>query len=157
MTLIVLASGTTILGLWIQRSVTAAVVERTAGVTALYIDSLVSPLVQELATETRLDEHSQAALDALLTETALSSQIVSVKIWALDGEILYSPNRSLIGQSFPVDQGMARAIRGEVVSVLSSLDREENRYERAHWDSLIETYAPVRQVGTDTVIAVSEF
>lgn len=156
-TLGVLLVGMTTLGLWVQESIINAVVGRTAAVTALYMDSFVSPLIQDVSGGRELSPEAQEALNRFLTETALGSEVVSVKIWAIDGRILYSPNPDLIGQSFPIDDELAGAIDGQVVSMLSSLDRAENEYERGNWDELIETYAPVRSEGTGDVIAVSEF
>jgi signal transduction histidine kinase len=49
------------------------------------------------------------------------------------------------------------AFAGEVQTEISDLTEPENEFERGQWSRLIETYTPVRKVGTSTVVAVSEF
>jgi signal transduction histidine kinase len=95
--------------------------------------------------------------DLLLTETALGPDIVAFKLWAPDGTVLYSPNQALIGQSFDPHPELEQAFEGDIVAELSDLSKPENVYERQLWDSLIETYAPVRREGTEEIVAVAEF
>ena len=155
--LVILMMGTFTIGLWMQSKVKEAVIDRTAGVAALYVDGLVSPLIQDSPVHGPVSPTARDELDLLIESTALDSEIVSVKIWSPTGVILYSPNPDLIGHSFDVAEDLARAFDGEVVSALSDLSEPENEYERKTWDSLIETYAPVRSSSTGTVIAVTEF
>ena len=155
--LAILLMGMVTIGLWMQSNVKVAVVDRTAGMAALYIDSLVSPLIQDSSSEGSLSSTARDELDLLVESTSLDPEVVSVKIWSPDGVILYSPNADLIGRAFDVEEELDRAFSGEVVSKLSDLSEPENEYERMAWDSLIETYAPVRSEGTDSVVAVTEF
>ena len=154
---VILTFGMLTIGLWVQSAVEQVVINRTAGVTALYVDSFVSPLVQELPERGELSPTDRADLDRLITRTPLGSQIVSFKIWSPGGEILYSPNPELVGRTFEISDALQRAFGGEVVSEVSDLTDPENEYERADWETLIETYAPVRSEGSGTVFAVSEF
>lgn len=147
----------TALGVWIHGAIEDAVINRTAGVTALYVDSFVAPIMEEYGQEGEVSAAGMAELDGLLTETALGTQIASFKIWNRAGQILYSPNQSLIGETFDRGEDLDLAFQGEVVSQLTSLEEPENAYERTRWKRLIETYSPVRALGTDQVIAVAEF
>ncbi len=45
----------------------------------------------------------------------------------------------------------------DLISGFTNLTEAENAYEAQRWDRLIETYAPVRLVGSGETIAVSEF
>lgn len=157
LSLAVLLMGMFTIGFWVQSAVEQAVIGRTAGVTALYMDSFVSPLVQGYTDQGELSASQRTELDRLITRTPLGSQIVSFKIWSPEGEILYSPNPELIGRQFEFGDDLMRAFSGEVVSVVSNLTEAENVYERANWERLIETYAPIRSDGTGSVFAVSEF
>jgi signal transduction histidine kinase len=58
---------------------------------------------------------------------------------------------------YPIEAGLEVALRGEVYTELSSLNREEHEFEREIASELIETYAPVRAFNSDQIIAVSEF
>jgi signal transduction histidine kinase len=155
--LAVLLLGMFTIGYWVQSAVEQAVISRTAGVTALYMDSFVSPLVQDLQEQEGLTAAQRTDLDRLITRTPLGSQVVSFKIWSPEGVILYSTNPELIGRRFESGDDLEQAFSGEVVSKVSSLTEPENVYERAEWDKLIETYAPIRSDGTGLVFAVSEF
>jgi len=155
--LAILLMGMVTIGLWMQSNVKEAVVDRTAGMAALYVDNFVSPLIQDSSSDGSLSTTATDELDLLVESTSLDPEVVSVKIWSPDGVILYSPNADLIGRAFDVEEELHRAFSGEVVSQLSDLSEPENEYEQELWDSLIETYAPVRSEGTDSVIAVTEF
>lgn len=157
--LLVLLGGMVGIGLWISQQIETAVTNRTAAVTALYVDSYISPHLQGLADESSGDKNSVdvAALERLLSDTSLGTQIVSFKVWSPDGIVLYATNADLIGQQFPIEDGLAAAFNGEVVTEVSNLDKPEQALERARYGTLIETYAPSRDVGSDTIIAVSEF
>jgi signal transduction histidine kinase len=154
---LILLTGMLVIGLWVGRQIEVGVINRTAAVTALYVDSFVAPHLQGLGRSGELDEVHLQELDSLLTGTPLGQRIVSFKVWAPDGRILYSTHPELIGRHFPITPGLAAAFAGEVHTHVSNLDEPENEYERRYWSRLIETYAPVRVEGSGTILAVSEF
>jgi hypothetical protein len=119
------------IGAWIGREIEHGVVSRTAGITGLYVDSIVTPILQSLASQPRLSHIEVAALDRLLVDTPLGERIAAFKVWSPDGEILYSSDRSLIGRRFQVGAGLAGALNGDVVAGLTDLSEPENEYERA--------------------------
>ena len=86
-----------------------------------------------------------------------ATAIVSLRIWSPDGTVAYSPDPSLIGQTFPVEGGLAEALTGRVVAERSDLQSSENVLERGRFDHLLEMYVPVRLRGSDRIIAVAEF
>lgn len=156
--LVVVLAGVLLTGAWIGHQIETSVLDRTAGVTALYVDSFLSSTLQDLAHDDRwLTPTDTAALDRLITDTGLGQGVVLFKIWSLDGRVLYSPDTSLVGQQFPVDGGLASAARGEVTADMSSLEAPENANERGRFSRLVEVYAPVRQDHNGRVIAVNEF
>ncbi len=153
----ILLIGMALIGMWVSRQIESGVLNRTAAITALYVDSFVSPYLQGLSDDPILTEVEMGELDQLIRETPLGQEIVSFKVWSSDGRILYSPERALVGLSFGVDSELTDSIAGDVVSSVSNLDRPEHAYERMQWDRLIETYAPVRKAGTEEILAISEF
>jgi signal transduction histidine kinase len=155
--LVVFAIATVILGSWIGSQIEVSVLNRTAGVTALYVDSVVSPQLQNLTTAKSLDASAISALDQLLTQTQFAERIVALKVWGPDGTILYSPNRDLIGRAFPVEGGLAKSVAGEVSAEITGLQGVENVYERGRWTRLVEVYAPVFKDHGGPLIAVAEF
>lgn len=155
--LAVLVVGAYVIGRWVSREIEHGVVDRTAGVTALYVDSFMSPDLQELEDSETISPASFTRLDSLLTTTELGEEIVSFKVWSLNGRILYARDRSIVGQTFPIEDDLKGATQGHVVASMSSLDAEENVSERRIADRLLETYAPIRSHRTNEVIAVMEF
>lgn len=156
--LFILGIGMAGIGAWVGQEIQAGVVHRTAGTTAMYVDSVVAPELQELARGDALTEpHVRALNDLFNPNTPFGQQIVSFKVWNREGEILYSTNPALIGQRFPIEGGLADAWHGQVSARVSPLELEENVAERLRGKSLLEVYSPVRRPGSLNVIAVAEF
>jgi signal transduction histidine kinase len=155
--LVIVLVGVLVTGAWIANQIEGSVLDRTAGVTALYVNSVISPRLQGLAASAWLSPDEVAQLDQLVGVTELGQGVVVVKIWSPDGHVLYSPDRGLIGRQFPVSPGLAQALQGQVSAEMSQLDEAENEHERARWSHLIEVYAPVRRDVDGQLIAVNEF
>ena len=153
---VILLVGMLIVGAWVSREIESGVVRRAGLVTALYVDSFVSPLLQSLA-HGSLREIDRDDLDNLLAATPLGKQIVVMKVWAPGGRVAYSSNRDLIGRTYAAKPMLAAAFAGHAHSHITDLDDPEHEVERRAWPRLIETYVPVRHAGSDTVIAVAEF
>lgn len=155
--LIILVVAALALGEWVVRQIEDSVVHRTAETTALFVDSFISPNLQDLAATDALAPENVAALSRLLEDTPLGQHIVSFKVWDPSGKVVYSADPAQIGQVFPVAEGLAGALGGEVSSHISDLEKEENTLERAQESQLLETYSPVRETGTGRVIGAAEF
>src|SRR5919199_343804 len=156
--LLILAFAMLGVGAVVTQQAEASVLNRTAALTALYVDSVLSDQLASLATQPRLSPSEIATLNHLLHETTLSERLVDFRVWSPDGEVLYSSTESLIGQHHPVSDQLARALRGWVVADLSHLDQPENAYLHSRSDTLLEVYAPVRQQDSNgRVLAAIEF
>lgn len=155
--LVISIGGMLVIGLLVSRQIEDGVLNRTATITALYVDSVVAPRLQALAEQPRLDGAQVKTLTWLLTSTPLADRIVTYKVWSLQGEVLYSPDPQLIGHSFPIDSSLAQAMRGNVSVDMSNLTEPENVAERQRWKQLVEVYVPVRDGTRQRVIAVTEF
>jgi signal transduction histidine kinase len=155
--LIISIGGMLVIGLLVSRQIEDGVLNRTASITALYVDSVVAPRLQALAEQPRLDDAQVKTLTWLLTSTPLADRIVTYKVWSLQGDVLYSPEPQLIGQHFPIDTGLAQAMHGTVSVDMSDLSEPENVAERQRWKRLVEVYVPVRDGARQRVIAVTEF
>ncbi|MEA2986145.1 MAG: hypothetical protein QOD94_2399 [Alphaproteobacteria bacterium] len=149
--------GMSIVGLWVASRIERDVTQNTAIATALYLESFVAPLVQELAHSEILPGYRQEALDNLIARTALGQRVVSFKIWGQGGIIGYASNRELIGKAFPPTPKLRDAWAGKVAAGFDDLHEEENQAERARGLPLLEIYVPIRQEDADRIIAVVEF
>ncbi|MDQ3927992.1 MAG: hypothetical protein M3328_02465, partial [Chloroflexota bacterium] len=103
-----------------------------------------------------LDPVRYAELDSLIRSNVLHSHVVRVKIWSRDGLLLYSDEKSLVWQRFPVDDDILEALEGNVVMDVSDLSDEENVAEREHYSRLFEIYVPLRPADSGQVEGVYE-
>src|SRR5687768_13884487 len=155
--LIVLLIGGLTTTWWIGDQIQRGIISRTASITALYVQSFVEPHLAPLSSNAWLSDESKTELDGLFTETSFGEKIVALKVWRPDGVIMYSPDRTLIGQQFPVEGDLAAALAGDVSAEMSTLTDAENVGERTRFRRLLEMYIPVRERGGDRIIAVAEF
>lgn len=153
----VLLAGMIVIGFWVTRQIEIGVTHNTATSTALYMDSLIEPLVQPLAHGDTLPPDVHDKLDNLLKSTSLGRQVVSIKLWKENGLIAYASNRSIVGQTFPPSAALRMAWAGAVSAGFDSLNDEEDVSERASGKPLLEMYSPVRERSTGRIIAVAEF
>lgn len=154
---VVLLGGMVAIGLWVADRVVRTVTFNTAAAIALYMESSVAPLLQELQASDRLALATQERLDELLGQPAIDEHVLSMRIWLLDGTVVYSKWKELIGRQFPPSSSFRRATAGELAIELGAPPDEENARERALAPDLIEIYAPVRETHSRRVIAVAEF
>lgn len=85
-----------------------------------------------------------ANLDLLVQTRVLSQRVVRVKIWSLQGKIVYSDEHRLVGQQFDPKPDHRKAIEnGGISAELADVHGPENRFERAQ-GRLLEVYLPVR-------------
>ena len=98
-------------GIWVGNQLERSIVDRTASVTALYVESIIEPSV---ASHGRRRSSSRprrsTTLDAHLASSALADRVRSLRLWSNDGQVVYSPDAELIGQRFPVDGHLARGL-----------------------------------------------
>jgi len=85
-------------------------------------------------------------LDSYVTELIERDRLIRAKLWSVDGMILYSDEKRLIGERFVPDEDFVNMTGPEWH--ISDLTAEENRYERdLGADRLHETYVPVFEGG----------
>jgi signal transduction histidine kinase len=154
---VIVLLGVVLTGIWTGNQIESSVLDRTASVTALYVDSLITPRLQELASADWLSTNQVADLDHLISDTALGQGVVVFKVWSPDRRVLYSLDRSIIGTQFPSSDEFNTALEGQVVADMSDLSEPENVRERALYSRLIEVYAPVRRDRDGQLIAINEF
>lgn len=155
--LAILLTGMMTIGWWVTRQIEEGVLARTAAVTASFVSSAVAPHLVELSEGPAISPEQMAALDRLLLETELGERIVSFKVWSPAGEILYSPNREIVGRAFGTRAHLRAALEGETVSHVSDLSDPENEFERERFTKLQETYIPLRALGSGEITGAVEF
>ncbi|MDR6633046.1 signal transduction histidine kinase [Phyllobacterium sp. 1468] len=146
-----------LIGAFVAGLIEAAVTRNSAAATALYVDSVVAPILPDMQTNQMLDETVTRALDETLGQGALASRLVSFRLWRSDGLVLYSNDKTLMGKRFAVNDDLKTAFAGKMVANFNNIDDVESEAERASGKPLLEIYNPVLQPWSGKVVAVSEF
>jgi signal transduction histidine kinase len=128
--LLVIGSGTSLIGAWVARSIEEAVVQNSASSAALYLGGLVEPIVGSVEPDGTLTPEQIRRLDELLTSKAFGKSIVSMKIWVDGAKVAYSNHKQL--------------------------NESENQVEHELGIPLLEIYAPLRAADGSRVLAVGE-
>ena len=85
-----------------------------------------------------------ASLDRAVRDRVLGDQILRIKVWTADGQIVYSDARELIGQRFPLHADLREALADDAVRAeVSDLSKSKNRLERSRGRRLVEVYVPL--------------
>ncbi len=103
----------------------------------------LQPHIQRSDMDTGLHTDAIAELDSAFQAGLADGQLVRIKLWSPNGEVLYSDQHELIGQRFPIDGDLQESLDGELTAEVSHLDKAENVDER-QFGELLEVYVPVR-------------
>ncbi len=90
-----------------------------------------------------LDLETRQELDDAFGSAIRADGVVRLKIWNPQHWIVYSDNPLLVGRWFPGDDGLERALAGEVNSQVTDLSRPEELEER-DFGRLLAVYVPLR-------------
>nr|WP_082222367.1 sensor histidine kinase [Mesorhizobium loti] len=146
-----------VVGFWVTSQIREGVIRNSAGTTALYVDSVIAPLLPDMRKSQQLSNSVRQALDEILDQGALGKRLVSFKLWRRDGTILYAKDPSLIGRVVQPGPNLVHAFGGNVVAEFDNLDPQERDEQKATSAPLLEIYNPVREPWSGQVVAVSEF
>jgi putative nucleotidyltransferase with HDIG domain len=106
--------------------------------------------------QTPLLEERYQEVDALIHNTLLTANIVRIKIWNLDGLLVYSDDRTIMGKFFPIDEELQGAFRGELATHISDLQAEENIREQSQYSELFEIYVPLQPSDSQEILGAYE-
>lgn len=153
----VILLGSLAIGWWIGNQVKDSIVQRMGSVSALFVDSFITPHVQSLAMNAELSPQEIAVLNKDVKETILSQKIVSLNIWNKQGRILYSTEPSTLGKTSIIAEDLAAALAGQTFSEISIRTPAEQAEHGQPMPRLIETYIPIHENHSGRVIAAAEF
>ncbi|WP_211241984.1 sensor histidine kinase [Roseivivax halodurans] len=149
--------GMAVIGSLVSTSIETSVVRNSAISSAVYMESFIAPMSQELAGSERLSPETVARMDTLLKQPPLSERVVSVKIWRPNGLLAFSSDEDMIGKTFPPSEELMEAWRGELNASFDELEGAESLRERQSGVPLLEVYNPIHSILTGQIIAVAEF
>ncbi len=154
---VVLLIATLAIGFWVTSRIEDTVVRNSANATAIYMESFLSPISDQLAGQDGLSPGAKRALDEIFTNTPLGERVVSYKIWRADGLVIEASNKDIIGRTFPITDSLRQAWDGHVVAQFDRFGDDEDVAERAMGLPLVEIYSPIHEVWSGDIVAVAEF
>ncbi|WP_117195969.1 sensor histidine kinase [Rhizobium terrae] len=146
-----------LVGAYVASLIEAAVTRNSAASTALYVDSIIAPLLPDMKTTKTLDDITTRALDETFGQGALGGKVVSFRLWRLDGTVLYATDKTMVGKRFEPGDDLKNAFSGQMVAQFGLTNDPESQFERASGVPLLEIYNPILQPWSGEVVAVSEF
>jgi signal transduction histidine kinase len=114
----------------------------------------IGDLVAAGLIDTGPDRLDAVALNEAIQLRLSGREVERVKIWARDGEVIYSDAGSLVGNTYPVSESVVAAFHGEAQAGRPHLDQPDNVGEIGLGE-LLEYYIPVLDP-TGEAVAVYE-
>ena len=152
----VLVATMVFIGTWVGTQIQSGIMNGMGVMTDLYLDGAVSPHLQSLTNGRQLEAADRIALDRKLASTQLGDHIVVLKIWDLDGRLIFnSADPSL--STDPGKRPPPSAFAGQVSSRMVEPSELESVFKERKRARLIETFSPVRADRDRSVIAVADF
>jgi two-component system, NarL family, sensor kinase len=139
--LVVLTAVGIALALALRQTATDEAIREARALTKLEATSVVG---QVLLDQALVPGPAYDALDRVVRQHVLGSQIVRVKVWDATGRIVYSDDAELVGKSFPLASDELTVLEtGGASAEVSNLTRSENMGERK-FGTLLQVYLGVR-------------
>jgi signal transduction histidine kinase len=148
---------TMLIGLWIGAEVKSGIARRLGSETALYVEGYIAKHLEFIPGSKDLTPESIQALDSLLVKTALAKKVNALYIWGSEGKLIYCRNKALIGKTFPIDEGLKEAYAGKLFSEIITPSEDSLQKELMKWETLIESYVPIRNEESENILAVANF
>jgi diguanylate cyclase (GGDEF)-like protein/PAS domain S-box-containing protein len=133
----------------------SATVDEAVASTEATVRGFVDPVIGATGL-TAMDPHVSSALDDTLAHLVASGKLLRIKVWTADGTVVASDLPALVGRKFDVDDDLAEAMTGQVVTSFSTGDAAENEFEHGLADRFLEMYLPIQPKGASAPIGVYE-
>jgi signal transduction histidine kinase len=153
----VLLLGMVGIGSWIAHLIETNALNRTAAISAIYLESMSAAQLHDWPSGGIVDEDTHAELDRLFVEGPLHREVLRFKLWDPSGRIDYSNDHEQIGLRFPMVGRLAEAFAGTVQTRISNLQEFDNQPENSLWTEMLEIYVPIRSTTSGKVFAVAEY
>lgn len=137
-----------VLSFFISNHIKSDQLENTKEVTRLTLNVF---LKKEFASDDFNNTLSKQKIDTLnnkFEQIIETTDIIMIKIWDKNGNILYSNNSSLIGKHFIIDKELEQALCNTSIISISKLNSEESINVLNRSDEVVKIYEPITFGGT---------
>jgi diguanylate cyclase (GGDEF)-like protein/PAS domain S-box-containing protein len=135
----------------LQRAAVNEAVRTTEAVVRGFIDPAVADA--GLANPTPAQS---AAINADLERLVSTGKILRIKVWSMEGAVVFSDLPALRGRLFPVEEDLLEVFEGNVATEFSKGSAEENAFELGLADTFLSIYLPIRSPTTGKVLGAYE-
>ncbi|MEZ5778319.1 MAG: histidine kinase [Paracoccaceae bacterium] len=146
-----------LIGRLVASRIEDGVVRNTALATSQYMDSIISPLTQDLALSDELSWGARRALDEIFGSTQIGERVVSYKFWKPDGLVAEASDKSLVGQRFEPTDDVVAALNGEIRADFAAVGDETDDVASGSGGPLLQIFIPIREDWSGRIIGVAEF
>jgi signal transduction histidine kinase len=153
----VLLGGMIGIGWWLSQQIEQRVINYTVEINTRYIESIVTPLLQDLNDAQAMSPADIKVMDDILNRTPVGSELAAFIIWGANGHVLYSSDVAQIGHVYAPDPDLDRSFAGAVTWEINGATENPHIPPQTKSKQLLAMYSPVRLVGESRVIAVAEF
>jgi signal transduction histidine kinase len=144
-----------LIGAFVSDRVEDTVTGNAAATTALYVDSVIAPLLPDMQRNEVLDNTTARALDETLGQGVLGDRLLLFRLWRSDGTVLYASDGAATGTKHPLDDMLKTAFSGQMAARFTAADEGSGRIGPGL--PVLKIYNPVLQPWSGQVVAVSEF
>ncbi|MGD9479556.1 sensor histidine kinase [Shinella sp. G-2] len=137
------------IGAFLSGRIEEVVTSNAAATTALYVDSVIAPILPDMQRNEVLDDTTTRALDETLGQGALGKRLLLFRLWRADGTVLYADDPSVTGTRRALDEALQTAFSGQMMARFETSDANDR--------PVLKIYNPVLQPWSGEVVAVSEF
>ena len=71
-----------------------------------------------------------------------TSEILRIKVWSIDGTVIFSDSKEIVGKSFPDNPNFKSSLTGEIIAEIKEPEKPENVSEKGY-SQLMEIYVPI--------------
>ncbi|WP_299641726.1 ATP-binding protein [Devosia sp.] len=145
-----------VLGNWASDRIEQSTTKSAAEAGAIFLQAFLQPFVQDLPPAGAMSAEAEQPLDRLLATEDLRQRFILLKIWRLDGTLVYSSHKN-IPPFESAEEQIRVAASGQLAQHFEELDEVIQGVAPADNIRLLEVYAPLYRTGTSQIIAVGEF
>lgn len=144
------------LGLWVSHEIANGIKRHVGDRAGLYMKEFVAPLLQGLSLDQPLAHDTAMAIDQVFARDAPGLGVLVMKIWSLDGRLIYASDRKSVGEWFAPSKGLRRALEGRIDVEVEHAHGPHSGHGEPPGGSM-EIYVPIFKAGSDSVLAAGEF
>jgi signal transduction histidine kinase len=145
-----------VLANWAGERIQTSATRSAAEAGAIFLQGFLEPYIQEMPENGPLPVEIQARLDKVLVSGDLQERFVFMKIWSLNGALLYTSKKN-IPPGEVAEEEIRTAASGNLATGFEEMSESLIGVPPADDMTLLEVYAPLYRTGTNQIIAVGEF